>query len=650
MKTNKKMIFSALFFIGTAIGGYAQPEASQYTKEKNREAASCLNFNNRDDFSDAQRGFIATYDKPEIKNSDESTACSFSQWDFLDQEAPTSAHPGLWRQSQLNHYHGLFEVIPDKIYQIRGFDIANMTFVKTDRGWVIIDVLTAEASAAAGYELVKKYIGDYPVKAVILTHSHADHFGGIEGIRKKAPNTNFEIIAPKGFYEEAHNENVIAGVAMGRRANYMFGVLLPTNATGNIGNGLGQNLSYGSKSIIRPTDEITRTGEKRSIDGLDMEFIFVPDAEAPVEIMIYFPQYKAFCTAEEITHNMHNLLTPRGAKVRNGLLWSKYIDQAIMLYGDKTEVSFASHHWPTWGNKKIKQYWEAQRDMYRYMHDQTLHLANRGLTPNEIAEELTFPESIDTLFHCRGYYGTLIHNVKSQYQLYFGWFDGNPANLNPLPPVELGRKYVEAMGGAEKVIIIAQEAYNNGEYRWCATLLNNLVFAAPDNQEARKLLADTYTQLGYQAESGPWRNFYLTGATELLKEKKEQQSAKVVDIKSISALSTDMLFDFLAIQISGKLAGGKQATVNINFTDSKENVHLILNNGALTHRMGMTDNQSPLSIELSKSDFIRLITRQAKPEELVQSGSLKIKGDIKQLGTIFAAMESSIPQFNIIEP
>lgn len=608
-----------------------------------------LNFNDKQDFNDATKGFIATWDEPEIKNPDGSTSYTLSGWDFLKEECPNTANPSLWRQSQLNSIHGLFEVVPGKIYQIRGFDLANMTFVRTDNGWVVIDVTTSTASATAGYEMIKKHIGDLPVKAVIITHPHIDHYGGIEGVIKNAPNKDIEIITPKGFLKAAQEENVLAGVAMGRRASYMYGFQLPKNQEGNIGTGLGQTNAVGSKGMPVPTKEIGQTGERLNIDGLEMEFIFAPSAEAPVEIMIYFPQIKAFCVAEEINRTIHNLLTLRGAVVRNGLLWSKHIDTAIQKYGKEVEVSFSTHHWPTWGNKNIVSYWTAQRDLYRYLHDQTLNLANKGYTPNEIAEQITLPESIDTLFHCRGYYGSISHNVKSQYQMYFGWFDGNPANLNPLPPAELGKKYVEAMGGSLKVLRLAQTSYENKEYRWCATLLNNLVFADPQNKTARRLLSETYKKLGYEAECGPWRNFYLTGAQEVMQDK-NKAVIQMVDDKAIASLGEDMLLDYFAIQINGKMASGKTSTVNVHFTDAGKDVVMMLSNGALSHRINEKATEADLDMEISKIDFVKLMTGSERIESLESSSKVRLSGNRNALTWIITSMDKADPNFNIVIP
>ena len=571
------------------------------------------------------------------------------EWDFLKSNTPQTANPSLWRQSQLNRINGLFEVIPGKLYQVRGFDIANMTFIRSDNGWIIIDVTTTDAAAKAGYDLIKKHVADLPVQGVIFTHPHGDHYGGITAMKEASSKKDFDIIAPKGFMASAQNENVLAGVAMTRRATYMYGLQLQPGEKGTLGCGLGQRMSTGSKGIARPTIEIANTGEKHTIDGVEMEFVYVLDTEAPVEIMIWLPQLKAFCTAEDMTHNMHNLQTLRGAKVRNGLLWSKAVDTAIERYGDRVEVSFSTHHWPTWGNERIVDYWEAQRDMYRYLHDQTLHLANRGLTPDEIAEEMKLPASLASQFNCRGYYGTLSHNVKAQYDLYFGWFDGNPAHLNPLPPSELGAKYVEAIGGADKVLEVAKASYAKGEYRWVATLLDNLVFAEPENKEARQLLSDTYSQLGYQAESGPWRNFYLTGAQDLLK-KAVPYTSKLINDGVLAQMDMGTLLDYCAIQLNGEKAGGKEAVININFTDTKEKVMLMLKNGVLNHRLGSQDKKADLTMEIAKMDFVKLFFGRTDLQTLRKTNKVKTTGDTKAIDMIRSAYEPADPNFKIVLP
>lgn len=649
MTMNKKLLTVALSLTVIPSVLLAQKSATEHTIRANEAVKTELNFNDRQDYEDANRGFIASIDGNAVLDKEGKVSYSVEEWDFLKSNTPQTANPSLWRQSQLNRINGLFEVIPGKLYQVRGFDIANMTFIRSDNGWIIIDVTTTDAAAKAGYDLIKKHVADLPVQGVIFTHPHGDHYGGITAMKEASSKKDFDIIAPKGFMASAQNENVLAGVAMTRRATYMYGLQLQPGEKGTLGCGLGQRMSTGSKGIARPTIEIANTGEKHTIDGVEMEFVYVLDTEAPVEIMIWLPQLKAFCTAEDMTHNMHNLQTLRGAKVRNGLLWSKAVDTAIERYGDRVEVSFSTHHWPTWGNERIVNYWEAQRDMYRYLHDQTLHLANRGLTPDEIAEEMKLPASLASQFNCRGYYGTLSHNVKAQYDLYFGWFDGNPAHLNPLPPSELGAKYVEAIGGADKVLEVAKASYAKGEYRWVATLLDNLVFAEPENKEARQLLADTYSQLGYQAESGPWRNFYLTGAQDLFK-KNVPYTSKLINDGVLSQMDMGTLLDYCAIQLNGEKAGGKEAVININFTDTKEKVMLMLNNGVLNHRLGSQDKKADLTMEIAKMDFVKLFFGRTDLQTLHKTNKVKTTGDTKAIDIIRSACEPADPNFNIVLP
>ena len=651
MKTKTRLLW---FLIATShLFVCAQnTEPSRFTKQANEQVLKTLPFDNKQDFEDATQGFIATIDEPAITGENGKEVYGLAVWDFLKQEVPASANPSLWRQGQLNRIHGLFEVLPGKIYQIRGFDLANMTFVRSDNGWIVIDVLLSKETALAGYNLLKKQVADLPVKAVIYTHPHVDHFAGIDAILENAPNqpNSIEIIGPKGFFEEAVSENLMAGVAMGRRATYMYGRSLPKNEKGNIGTGLGQTTAVGTSGLVPPTREISEEGETLRIDGVEIDFMSVPGAEAPVEIMMYFPEMKAFCVAEEINHNLHNLLTLRGAKVRNGQLWSKYIDKAIVKCGDQVEVSFSTHHWPTWGNKQIVGYWEKQRDLYRYLHDQTLHLANQGYTPREIAEMIKLPGAIANEFANRGYYGTVSHNVKAQYQMYFGWFDGVPANLNPLPPTEEGKKYVEAIGGEEAVMEKAKEAYNQGEYRWTATLLNNLVFANPNHKAAHQLLADTCSQLGYQAESGPWRNFYLTGAQELTDgiAGKGKTSSNIARMSQ--NLSLEMLFDMLAIQINGEKAADKDIIINVSLTDTKEQATLILKNGALSNRIGILHAAPTVSL---KGDKQTIYTSFTQPESIManmQAKKLSVTGRLESLKDLFAIFEAPDSYFNIIEP
>ncbi|MFK7907199.1 MAG: alkyl/aryl-sulfatase, partial [Chitinophagales bacterium] len=547
--------------------------------EARKQLEEFLPFEDSTDFVNARKGFIATREDPLIKNEDGTVSIDLKSWDFLDEAAPPTANPSLWRQGQLNKIHGLFEVTKG-IYQVRGFDLANMTLIASDNGWIIIDPLTSKATSKAALALANKHLGKKPIKAVIFTHSHIDHFGGIRGIvsEEDISEGRIELIAPEGFFEHSISENVIAGNAMMRRATIMFGGLLPKDEKGMIGNGLGQVVSRGSYGILKPTEIVKETGEKLVVDGVEIIFQNTPEAEAPSEFMFYFPQFKAFCQAEEINHVLHNMYTLRGAAVRNGLKWSKYIDESLQMFGEEVEVSFGSHHWPTWENANIIDFWEKQRDTYRYIHDETLYLANNGHTMIEIAEQIRLPDELAKFFANRDYYGTISHNSKAQYQLYYGWFDGNPANLHALPPVESSVKYIEYMGGADNVLAKAQRDYDKGEYRWVGMVLNHLIFAEPQNREARELLAKAYTQMGYQSESGPWRNFYLTDASELLNgiNTKVYGNLGGASVDILTNMSLETFYDFLAVRMDRSKAKGKKYRFNMVFPDINETISLYL--------------------------------------------------------------------------
>jgi len=626
------------------------PAAS--VKAAHQKVLAELSFQDRADYERAERGFIATRKDPIIKTVDGRTAMDLRQFDFLDQAAPSTTNPSLWRQSQLNKKHGLFKVT-EGIYQVRGFDLANMTVVATDNGWIVIDPLTTESVARAAMDLVDEHLGKKPIKAVIITHSHLDHYGGIKGIvTQEQIEAGVDIIAPAGFYESAISENIIAGNAMKRRALYMFGYLLPVDTTGFIGNGLGQQISTGSNGILRPTITITETGQRVTVDGLEMVFQNTPEAEAPAECMFYFPRYKAFCQAEEINHNLHNLYTLRGAEVRNGSKWAKYIDQSIQLFGEEVAVSFGSHHWPTWGKKDILELWTKQRDLYKFIHDETLYLANNGYTMLEIADRIELPLSLSSFFANRGYYGTLSHNAKAQYQLYYGWFDGNPANLNPLPPRENSKQYVEYMGGVNAILQKVQTDIAKGNFRWAATVLNHVVFAAPSNQKARDLLASVYTQMAYSAESGPWRNFYLTGAQELeegITTKHLKGVSKFDDI--LLNLPLETFYDYMAVRLDRSNSMGKTYTFNLIFPDIEETISLYLVNDVLHNRVGVLADNPTASITMDKSTFNDILLKKATAKEKMLGGAITMEGD----RVAYADFQSMVAApftllFNLIEP
>jgi alkyl sulfatase BDS1-like metallo-beta-lactamase superfamily hydrolase len=633
----------------------SKKNATSFTKQKQQNLLSYLPFADTTDYANARRGFIATLPEGEIKDDNGAVVYSMKQYEFIKGAAPATANPSLWRVSELNSISGLFKVTDD-IYQIRNFDLSNMTLIKGKSGWIIIDPLISAPTAKAGLALANEKLGVRKVSAVIFTHSHIDHFGGIRGIVDEADvkSGKVKIYVPEGFFDEAISENVMGGNTMGRRASYMYGNLLPKDTVGTLGTGLGQTTSTGLAGILKGTDIIKNlSGESRVVDGIKVEFIYTPESEAPAEMMFYFPEFKSFCQAEDLSHTLHNLYTLRGAKVRNGQKWSEYIDLAQQKWGKDVTSSFGSHHWPTWGNETINTFMKSQRDLYRFIHDQTLRLANEGYTPVEIANTLKLPESLDKQFSNRGYYGSVSHNIKAQYDLYFGWFDGNPANLDRLPPEEEGKKYVEFMGGAESVLTKAKQSFDNGEYRWAATVLSNLVFADPKNTNARNLLADTYEQLGYQAESGPWRNFYLSGAKELREGVKVLPSPNTAGPDMVRGMSTKLYFNFLAMKFKGTdpSAAAMKYTFNIAMPDVNEKVALIIENGVVNPRIGSHETEAvTATVTINRKDLDRVSLGEATFKDLVDNGTIKINGDKNAFTSFLEQIDNFNFWFNIVEP
>jgi len=620
---------------------------SDAVKKSNRDVEKFLDFSDRTDFELAERGFIGTLDDTLIRSAVGTPVYDFGAYEFLNDSSDT-INPSLKRQSQLNAKHGLYEVV-DGIYQVRGYDLSNVTFIKGDTGWIVVDPLISKETAAAAKTLIDQELGVLPITAVVFTHSHADHFGGVRGlISDENVEQGVEIIAPDGFVLEAVSENILAGNAMSRRASYMFGSLLPKQADSQVGVGLGQTISTGSLGLMKPTIDIKETGQSVTVDGIEMQFIMALGAEAPSEFMFYLPKFKAFCQAEIINHTLHNMLTPRGAKVRDGRVWSQYIDEAVYTYGEKTDVSFGSHHWPVWGSDAVIELWEDQRDLYRY--DRTLFLANKGATMHEIPDQLNLPKKLAKNFANRDYYGTLSHNSKSQYQLYFGYFDGNPANLDPLNVVDESVKYVEYMGGADAVIEKAKADFDKGEFRFAATALNHVVFADPKNQTAANLLADTYTQLGFIAESGSWRNFYLTGAKELREGVQTLPRANTSGPDMVGAIPLDMYFDLLAVRLNSEKAVGKDMTINFNLTDTDQKATLILSNGTLHHRKGQNDPDAKATLNLTRDALDQINMETKEIGELRKEGSLTIEGNPLALRSFFGLLEEPPFWFEIVRP
>ncbi len=645
-----------LFVLGHSSPGFAADDqaakpAEAITKAANESVYKELNFQNKQDFEDSRRGFLASLDPLVIKDDAGATVWDIRDYSFLDGAAVDTVNPSLWRQEQLNKIHGLFQIHPN-IYQVRNFDLANMTLIKGNTGWIIIDTLVTKETAKAALQLADERLGKRSVVAVIYTHTHADHFGGVRGIvdENDVKSGKIKIIAPDGFMEYAIAENVLAGNAMNRRAYYQFGSVIAPGVKGHVGAGLGKGVSKGTIGLIPPTDIIKTTGQEMTVDGVRMIFQMANGSEAPAEFMLYFPDFNALCLSEVTSHHMHNLYTLRGAEVRDALAWSKYINEAIGLFGDKVDLAFAQHHWPTWGNAPIRDFLVKQRDLYRFMHDETLRLANIGLTPKEISEEMRLPSTLQKEFSARGYYGTLSHNVKGIYQHYLGWYDGNPSNLNPLPPVEAGKRYVEFMGGPEELLQKARKAYTSGEFRWVAEVVNHLVFADPENKEALNLQADALEQLGYQAESGVWRNEYLTGAEELRHGVKKARVAGTTGPDVMRAMTLEMVFDFIGVRLKKVAVANMTAAINMEFTDINKNFALELSNGVLNNAKGRVLKNADATYRLSTIAFSKLLGQKATFAELLESGEIAVQGNPKALGLVLANLENFEPLFNIVTP
>lgn len=631
----------------------APKPASALTAASNAEWLNKLPFADRADFEAATRGRLAAFDGV-VKSADGQPAWDLTAYSFLNgNRVADSVNPSLWRQAQLNNIAGLFQV-SERLYQIRGFDLANMNIIEGDSGLIIMDPLITTETARAGLELYFQHRPRKPVVAVIYTHSHADHFGGVRGVVDEAEVQagKVKIFAPEGFFEHAVSENVLAGTAMNRRAQYMYGALLPRGERGQVDAGLGKSVPRaGTITLIPPTDLISKPLEQRSIDGIEVEFQLTPGTEAPAEMNLYFPQFKALCVAENAARVMHNVLTLRGAQVRDPKIWAHYLDETLLNYGDKSEVLFAQHHWPTWGAENIRSLLADQRDMYAFINDQSLRLLNQGLTPLEIADQLkSLPPQLANKWYARDYYGSLSHNVRAVYQRFLGFYDGNPANLNPLPPVQAGKQYVAAMGGAEAVLKLAGEAFARGEYRWVAQLVNHLVFAEPDNRAARELQADALEQLGYQSENATWRNVYLMGAYELRNGVPEVASAGSASPDIIRSLTPALFFDYLAVRLNADKAQGHDMTMNWRFSDLGEDFALTLRNGVLTYRQGRLHAQPDLSLTLSKASLDRIALKQTDFPAAIQAGEIQLADAGHRLGAFLGALDNFGSQFNIVTP
>jgi len=649
---------------GSDTNGHTAPTA--VTIKANQAVLNTRPFSNVADFEDAKRGLIAQDKNLITTDKDGNAIWDMPSYDFIDFKgndgsAPGSVNPSLWRQASLNNIHGLFKV-SEGIYQLRGYDLANMTIIEGDSGWILVDPLTAKETADKALRFAQKHLGTKPIVAVIYTHSHLDHFGGIEGIlanMSEAEQKKLRIIAPLGFMEEATSENIIAGIAMGRRASYMYGRSLSRSERGHVGTGLGKGPAFGHFALLSPTEIVDGTGTKLDIDGVPFEFQYVPGSEAPAEMTFYLPEHKAFCGAEMLSRNMHNLYTLRGAKVRDANLWSRYIEQAKVLFFD-SEIYFGSHHWPMWGQSNIQKFLTQHSDTYKYIHDQSVRLFNNGLTPNEVAETVVLPESLNTAFHNQGYYGTVKHNAKAVYQAYLGWYTANPAKLDPLPEVQAATRYMKMMGGVDSVVAKAQTDFDNATntsikegtktYRWLAELLNHAVFADPNNAQAKGLLAKVYDQLGYQAESAPWRDVYLTGASELRNGVPEKGIDMAIMEGVLLKTPVENFFDSMAVRLNGPKAEGKEISIKIVFTDLNESYLLSLNNSVLRHKKVPIDTQADATLNLTQPLLVNIITGKAGLKDTLFGDDLSVDGSKLDLLAFFSLLDQPKGNFNIVTP
>ena len=628
-------------------------DATPHTRAVLAAAHAARDFTDRGDFDDCDRGLVAPL--PEggiIRNADGGVVWDVGQYQWVNEgECPDTVHPSLHRQTQLLTIGGLYEVC-ERVYQVRSADLANMDVIEGETGVILVDPLTSPETARAALELYFSARGRRPVHAVIHTHSHIDHFGGVRGVvtEEDVASGRTQIIAPVGFAEAALAENVLAGNVMTRRASYMYGPLLPKGPTGMVSPGLGLGVPFAPTSFMVPTVDITEDVQTMVIDGVEFTFMLAPDTEAPAEMLFHLPQFRALCSAEDATHTLHNLYTLRGARTRDAKAWAHYINKAIELFGDQSDVVFAQHHWPTWDHERVIDFLESQRDAYQYLHDQTLRLANHGETMVEIAEQLEFPAELGDQWCNRSYYGSVNHNAKAVYNFYLGWFDGNPSTLHPLPPVEASVRYVEYMGGPDAILERAQVDFDAGEYRWVAQVLNHVVFADASSNAARQLLADTLTQLGYQTENGVWRNFYLTGAQELRNGVLDLGNTSSVNPDTLAAMPVTMLLDYLAVRLNGPAAAGAHLRIGLVLSDPDERLLVELRRSVLHCFSGSDDQIADLTMTMSSATFKSIVIGSTDLDTEVTAGRASTTGDPAVLGELIGLLDTFRMWFPIVEP
>lgn len=653
----KRILVAAIS--STLIIGVAQADnmftskpASKFTTQQNYAVLSELPFNDKQDFEFATKGLIAKPETKQIKNAKGEVVWDLAQFDFLNQDGfMASINPSLQRQAQLNMNYGLFKVT-DRIYQVRGFDLTNITYIQGDTGWIIFDPMTVPETAKAAHALVTKHLGKRPVKAVVYSHAHVDHFGGVKGVvsQEQVDNGEVQVIAPRDFMEHVVKETVLAGNAMARRGSYQYGIMIPKNKYGVVDGALGKGVPTGLVGLITPTHIVEKDQETLNIDGVEMVFENTPNTESPSEMITWFPQFKTLWMAENTVAGMHNLYTIRGAEARDASIWSKSINHALQTYGVKADVLMAAHNWPRWGKEDIVKYMEKQRDMYGYLHDQSLNLANKGITINEIHNQFKMPKALDQEWYNRGYHGSVSHNVRGVVNKYIGYYDGNPASLNKLSPDEAGKNYVALAGGNEALLKQAKEAFDRGEYRWVAELMNHLVFAEPDNIKAKALQADTLEQLGYQSENAGWRNAYLSAAYELRNGVPKNVKTTTAGPDLITAMDTELVFDYMGVRLNAERALGKAFKINFVLPDRNEKIVIELKNSHLNVMADTQASDADLTLTLNREDFNTLLTKTGTFESLMKQGKVKHQGDLKLIQQFFSMLDDFEYGFNLATP
>jgi alkyl sulfatase BDS1-like metallo-beta-lactamase superfamily hydrolase len=634
----------------TADGPDRRKPAHSTTKAVNAAMANALDFDDRQDFEDARRGFVGTIPEGTIANARGTVVWNLNSYQFLEAEdAPDTVNPSLWRQARLNLNNGLFEVC-ERVYQVRGLDLANMTIIEGDEGLLVIDPLTTTDTARAALELYFQHRPTRPISAVIYSHSHVDHYGGVKGVidAGDAAAGKVEVWAPDGFMEAVGGENVLAGNPMARRAQFQFGGLLKPGPKGQVDAGLGKGVARGRVSLVAPNRLVLEEVERHTIDGVDISFQLAPDSEAPAEMHMYFHQFKLLNMAENATHNLHNFCPLRGSVVRDPRLWSGYLAQAIELFGADMEILIGQHHWPTWGRDRIVDFLGKQRDLYKFIHDQSVRLMNHGLRPAEIAETLELPPELAREWTLRGYYGTVNHNAKAVYQRYLSWYDGNPANLHPLPPVETAKRSVAYMGGADAAVARARTDFENGDFRWVAQVMGTVVFAEPAHEGARELAADAFEQLGYQAESATWRNAYLYGAQELRNGVLELPPRPLLSPDMMEAIDTGTLFDYMAARLDPAKAAGRDHVSNWRITDRGEDLALILSRSTLSHLMGRKDGDAVATVSLDHTVLANLLVGGADIAAAIDDGLVSIDGDAGTVRGMFEMLDTFPLMFDVV--